>query len=312
MGHRGGVVWVGLALALTWLGARSVASEPEPSAPLLWRIEREPPSYLFGTVHLPDARLLRLAAPVRAAFERADVVHTEVRMDAETQADAARRALLPGSQTLAEVLPGPVLVDLERYLASQHVPVAALSRLRIWAVVTALPLLGWAERMQQHELLDQYLASQARARGARTEALETVASQIDALESMGREAEVELLQATLYQLRDGQRRGVDPMEELLRAYFRGDLAELEAMAFGKFRLTPQRRKQVMEALVYKRNEVMATRIAAALERDPQASQFFAAGALHFSGDRSVVALLRSRGVRVDRVRAGTAPPAATR
>src|SRR5262245_19598948 len=280
MGHRRGVVSIGIALglALTWLGAPSGFPEPEPSGPLLWRIEREPPSYLFGTVHLPDARLLRLSAPVRAALERADVVHTEVRMDPETQADAARRALLPGSQTLADVLPAPVRADLEAYLASRHVPAVAFSRLRIWAVATALPLIGWAQRMQQHELLDQYLASQARARGVRSEALETVASQVEALESMGREAEVELLQATLFQLRDGESRGVDPMEELLRAYLRGNLSELEATAFGTFRLTPRRRQQVMEALLYKRNEGMAARIAAALAREPQASQFFAAGA----------------------------------
>lgn len=309
MGHRHGFVSLGvalgLALALAWLGAQSAASAPgsEPSGPLLWRIERQPPSYLFGTAHLPDARLLRLAPPVRAALERADVVYTEVRMDPETQADAARRALLPDSQTLADVLPAPVLADLEAYLASRRVPAGAFSRLRIWAVATALPLIGWAERMQQNELLDQYLASQARARGVRTEALETVALQIEALESMGREAEVELLQATLFQLRDGESRGVDPMEELLQAYLRGNLSELEATAFGNFRLTPRRRQQVMEALLYRRNEGMAGRIAAALAREPQVSHFFAAGALHFSGDRSVVALLRSRGVRVERVRA---------
>lgn len=313
-----GLAWIAILVALACVVRAVRPSEaeakPEGAGPLLWRIERQPPSYLYGTVHLPDPRLLRLPAPVRAALDGADVVYTEVRMDDAMQAEAARRALLPGDQTLSDVLPAAVLADLEGYLESRGLPPAAFARMQIWAVSSALPLLGWAERMQRHELLDQYLASQAKARGARTEALETLAGQIEALESMGRAAEVELLQATLVQLRDGEKRGVDPMEELLQVYLRGDLAELEATAFDRLRLSAQRRQQVMDALVYTRNEGMAKAIGAALEREPKASQFFAAGALHFTGERGVVALLRGRGLRVERVgsASGAGAPAATR
>ncbi len=315
--HRGNL---GIALALVfalvfglaWLVAPVAAREPQQRGPRLWRIEGQPPSYLFGTVHLPDPRVLRLPPPVRAALDGADVVHTEVRMDAAMRAEALRLALLPGEQTLSDVLPEEVRADFEDFLTARSIPPAAFSRMRIWAVASALPLLGWSDRMQQYEVLDQYLASQATARGARTGALETLAAQIGALESMGREGEVELLKATLAQLRDGERRGVDPMEELLQIYLRGDLAELEAAAFSSFRLSPERREQVLEALVYKRNAGMADRIRVALEREPGASHFFAAGALHFAGDRSVVALLQSRGLRVERVAAGARAPAATR
>jgi uncharacterized protein len=307
MGRRGGFAWIALVLVLAWLGAPLAAPQPEPRGPLLWRIERQPPSYLFGTIHLPDPRVLSLPPPVRAALDGAAVVHTEVRMDAGMQAEAARLALLPGDETLADVLPAAALADLQDYLASRSLPLVVFSRMRVWAVASALPLLGWAERMQRHEVLDQYLASQATARGARNDALETIGSQVEAIESMGREAEVELLQSTLRQLRDGEKRGVDPMEELLQVYLKGDLAELESTAFASLRLSPERRTQVLDALVYTRNVGMADRIRAALEREPKASHFFAAGALHFTGDRGVIALLRSSGLRVERVPA--APPA---
>jgi len=298
-GRGRGLRWVVVALAA--LLAHAAGSAPAAAQPLLWRIEREPASYVFGTLHLPDARLLRLPPPVRRALDAAAVVHTEVPLDAASQAEAAAQALLPGSRTLKDELPPELWKDLEDYLTRRKVPPAALARLKIWAIGATLPLLPWLERMPQLEFLDQYLASQARARGARLGALESVASQVAALESLGREAQIELLRQTLDQLRDAQRRGGDPTEELLAVYLRGDLDALEAAAFGTLGLGPRRRDELIEALLYRRNEVMARGIRAALEREPKASQFFAVGALHLWGERSVLALLRAKGLRVERV-----------
>jgi uncharacterized protein YbaP (TraB family) len=54
----------------------------------------------------------------------------------------------------------------------------------------------------------------------------------------------------------------------------------------------------MDALIYTRNENMVHGIREALAREPTASHFFAVGALHFWGERGIVALLRSQGVSV--------------
>jgi uncharacterized protein len=256
--------------------------------------------------------VLKLPRQVRVAFDEADVVHTEIPMNSDTQLEAAQRALLPDPRTLQDVLPPDLWKDLETYLASRNVPLAAFSRLKVWAVASTLPLLGWLERLQRQEPLDQYLASQARARGARLGALETVASQVAALESLGPEGEIELLRDTLGQLKAAARRGVDPTEELLEVYLRGDLDDLESVAFDAGTLDAKRRAQLMDALIYTRNEDMVRGIREALAREPTASHFFAVGALHFWGERGIVALLRAQGVSV--VRAGgesrtSAPPA---
>jgi uncharacterized protein YbaP (TraB family) len=48
---------------------------------LLWRIEPPDgrrPSHLFGTIHLDDPRVTSLPAPVRAAFDAADSLTSEM------------------------------------------------------------------------------------------------------------------------------------------------------------------------------------------------------------------------------------------
>ena len=40
--------------------APAVAVPTQVERPLLWRIELAPPSYLFGTIHLPDERVTKL------------------------------------------------------------------------------------------------------------------------------------------------------------------------------------------------------------------------------------------------------------
>ena len=45
--------------------------------PALIELDTEPPSWLFGTIHLPDPRVTRLHPDAARAFEQADAVYTE-------------------------------------------------------------------------------------------------------------------------------------------------------------------------------------------------------------------------------------------
>ena len=50
--------------------------------PFLWRVDGPAPSYLYGTVHVPDQRVLELPQVVRRALEAADVFNAEIPLDA--------------------------------------------------------------------------------------------------------------------------------------------------------------------------------------------------------------------------------------
>ena len=63
--------------------------------PLLWRIELPTPSYLYGTIHLPDDRVTSLPQVVTEAIGSCGALFTEIPMDMDKLIAAAQAAMLP-------------------------------------------------------------------------------------------------------------------------------------------------------------------------------------------------------------------------
>src|SRR5678815_172924 len=80
--------------------------------PFLWRIDGPVPSYLYGTVHVPDPRVLDLPEVVRRAFDASDVFNAEIPLDAATQAALMGKVMLPPGQDLRKVAGDEVFARL--------------------------------------------------------------------------------------------------------------------------------------------------------------------------------------------------------
>ena len=61
--------------------APAVAVPTQVERPLLWRIELATPSYLFGTIHLPDERVTKLPPVVADVLDRCDALYTELPLE---------------------------------------------------------------------------------------------------------------------------------------------------------------------------------------------------------------------------------------
>ena len=79
------------AFVLPQLAPAQVPAVPLPDAaaakpataiekPFLWRIETPVPSYLFGTIHLPDDRVTTLPTVVQQVLDSIDALYTEIPM----------------------------------------------------------------------------------------------------------------------------------------------------------------------------------------------------------------------------------------
>src|SRR5262250_1340896 len=84
--------------------------------PFLWRINGPVPSYLYGTIHVPDRRVLELPDVVRRALESADVFNAEIPLDAATQAGLMSKVMLPQGQDLRQVAGEQVFARVIRAL----------------------------------------------------------------------------------------------------------------------------------------------------------------------------------------------------
>ena len=299
--NRSRVALVRTCLALALAGAAS--AQPAPTErPFLYRIDSATPSYLYGTIHLPDPRVLALPRVVRRALDESAVFCSEVRMDADTAARAAAAAQLPGHNTLRDVLPTELYARAEAYLAARDLDIERFARLKVWAFAGLLPSLDRPEAPAGAPSLDALLRQRAARAGKRLDALEKAGDQIALIDSVGLSGQRRMLEQSLDYLEALEPGEPGPVERITRAYLEGDEQSLVRVAFEYVDLEDPQSAEFMEALLDRRNLGMASGIERRLLANPELGYFFAVGALHVPGPEGVVKLLEKRGFRVERVR----------
>lgn len=292
-----------LALA-TALPVGVGATEPTDS-PFLWMIETSPPSFLYGTVHVPDERVLALPGVVEDALDAADAVYTEIPMDTSTQMAAASAFMLPTGTTLEDRLPDGLYRRVDAYLGSKGLSIAFFKQMKPYALATQIMMLDYVdELMSGAQPLDASLASRAGEGGKDVRALETIEEQIHVFESLTDDEEVELLSVTLDHMEEGGEDGA--MEALVDAYLSGDETRLVKIAFEYMKEDDPLTEKFMKVAVDDRNVRMTERIVEKLLKEPGRVHFFAIGALHYPMEMGILALLDERGYEVTRVTADDA------
>jgi uncharacterized protein YbaP (TraB family) len=102
--------------------------------PLLWEIEGDNPSYLYGSIHLAKEEVLTLPDVVMDKLNEVDAVYTEIKLDEETQMYVLQMSILSDGQTLDDLLPSDVLNRLHMFLNSKGYPSSTFSNYKIWMV----------------------------------------------------------------------------------------------------------------------------------------------------------------------------------
>ena len=269
--------------------------------PFLWRIDGTPPSYLFGTIHVPDARLEPLLPSIQRALDASDVVLGELPMDAATRAAVASRTLLPPGRSLQNEIPADLYARVRALLHAKRIPPAAVARLRVWSLALQLMLLDRVAALVTMKPLDLRLYESANDAGKSVGGLETVDEQMQVFDGLSRAEQATFLKQTLDNLDEQRKRGVDAFEELFQLYLSGDEVKTREafahMSDPSNALDTKLEKRVIED----RNKVMTDRVQARIDAAPKRSHFIAVGAAHLLGDDSVVAALAKRGYKLTRL-----------
>src|ERR1700675_4439038 len=111
------IVLIACLMAATLAGLGAWPQTRATEKPFLWRIEGPVPSYLYGTVHVPDPRVLELPEVVRRAFDASDVFNAEIPLDAATQAGLLGKVMLPAGQDLRKIAGEEVFARLVKAIA---------------------------------------------------------------------------------------------------------------------------------------------------------------------------------------------------
>jgi uncharacterized protein len=247
-----------------------------------------PASYLFGTLHSEDPRVLALSPATQDAFDRSPVFILETLPDTQAIAQSLRQMVYADGRDLAQVAGAPLYRQVVEALAKLGMPERAIRYYKPWAVALLLGL----PQAGTGEFLDIRLYQAAQATGKQVQGLETIAEQMAVFDTLGTEDQIALLRETL----EAQDQLPQLFERLLKAYLERDLTALALLGDEYLRQgDPQLAENFRRTALDVRNQRMAER----LEANVRAGGcFIAVGALHLPGEEGLLARLGRAGFRV--------------
>jgi len=301
--------------------APSLAQAPDASAapaqapvavtwrPLLYKIGGTRPSYLFGTIHLPDPRIATFPPALGRAIDGSEEIVNEMPLDDGTQAQMVAAVKMPRGKHLSTSVPAPLLERLKRAFVSAGVPEAAipavfakLDDVKVWAMAVQVALLDHMKDMQGGDKgIDSLIHDRGAGAHKRTTGLETAAEQIAVFDGLTSDEQSRVLEQALDERDKNIKEGKDPIATLMNLYIAGDEAPLLAELNRGFDLQRPLDQKLLKRLITDRNKIMTERIDSKLKSAPPRSYFVAVGAAHLLGDDGVIAQLKKKGYAIERV-----------
>ncbi len=297
----------------------------------LWEIGTKPPSYLFGTIHVPYTTVWDdIPQNAKDAFHHAAKIYFEL-----DTTDKKTMTTITACQYFSnenDLLPSDLYNMVENHLELVRREVAQRAyksyfsnaiqtfstttenwknKRPIWVyLMLSMSLTETCLTNAGVPFLDQYLTQQAKEQGKQVGVIELPEEQCQAFNAINST----LVDAALRQFLDDQierRSGVTKpqqygLEEIIRDYRESNS---DSLLFNSFptnissseELLKELSQVMNENLINKRNGKMAARVMEQIKSNPETSLFFAFGVFHFLGENSVVELLRSQGLEVRRV-----------
>lgn len=257
--------------------------------------------HVFGTIHLPDARLEQFPAALETALSSAEVVFTEIPMDDATQAAIAPTLMLPETQSLSQLLPPALYQRVSAAFNGAGIPFEPFDRMKPWAVSVQLSVLDRLMTMALEKPIDAVLYQRAHADGKQTAALETAREQLGIFEGLTPHEQVELLRLTMDSRDSARKERRDVLAELLDAYVQGDEASIDKLVREAFDPKSALSLKLMRQTITDRNRSMAERVLAETVKRPERKLFFAVGCGHVVGNDGLIARLRQQHLDLIRV-----------
>ncbi|MBD8555503.1 TraB/GumN family protein [Rhizobium sp. CFBP 8762] len=268
---------------------------------IFWKIEKDgvPTSYLLGTMHVTDPRVLEMPAPARAAFDAATtvVVETDEIIDQEkTMVALLSRPDLTGfvdGRSLLDFMTPEQEKDLAAALKERGIQLALVSKMRPWMLSSFMAMSACEMQRQQSgvSFLDKQLAESAKDSGKTLTGLETLIEQMTAMDSLPMDFHIR----SLVEVARMGTLMADILETMTELYLTGDIGMIMPMMKLVSELPAEGDDGYAafeERLLRQRNHIMADRVVATLAKG---NVFMAVGALHLPGPEGIVELLRQRG-----------------
>ncbi|GMR07855.1 MAG: TraB/GumN family protein [Gammaproteobacteria bacterium] len=255
---------------------------------LLWEITRpgRASSYVFGTMHSEDPRVMTLPPSVQTSFDGSRSLTLEILPGPELRA-ASKMMFFTDEHTLASVAGERLYQEVVSAMAEYGLPDGIIVKMKPWAVFTMLSV----PKPKSGIFLDMSLYRMALQNKMQTLALESVQEQLGIFDTLPMKEQVILMKKSLQ-----DRHAIsEQINTLTEAYLARDLKQLQEIGEKFAPRDDPIAKRLMQRLIDDRNLTMVKRMQPQLE---EGGAFIAIGALHLPGRHGILALLAEKGYRV--------------
>ena len=304
-------------LALLSIGCSSSSQKDDEGKYPLWKIEGEQNTvWLLGSVHMLPESAHPFPKEFEEAYRNAERVVFEVDLDMENMMGSMMglmsSAMLPMGETLEDVLEPETwelleprldllaeqMADMAGEMMGGNVPMNGgmlktfLMQMEPWFIGLMLQQSEIDVQEYRPELgVDLFYATKAEEDDKPTSGLETINDQLGFFKELAGDDPDQFIRAMLGQAAPE----TDLLGELVEAWKKGDLEELEHLLNDSMKESPE----VRDILLVRRNRNWVPQIIDYL--NDEEDYLVIVGAGHLIGTESVVDLLRKRGIRVERI-----------
>ncbi|UII31242.1 TraB/GumN family protein [Fulvivirga ulvae] len=254
---------------------------------LLWRIDGnglKAPSYLFGTMHVKDARAFNFSDSVLYAIEKTDYFALELQPD--SMLNNVFNKYFEDDQTFKHLFDDNEYEKLnERFKEEKGFDLDKLN-IKNPILIRALLTPSTSRPDDKQTFVDAYLYGIAKTLQKEVFGLEKVEDQTNIFFGASKEDQKKELIEVLESNTDDYRRSLDYMTDV---YSRGNIEEIQRMV---------ERYGIMDSIMVRRNQVMTNSMKRLMHQSPT---FAAVGCAHLPGENGVIHMLRKEGYTVSKV-----------
>ena len=255
------------------------------------------PSYLYGTIHLIPKDKYEMPASIREALDQCKRVTFEIDMkeltNLRTQFSLMTKAFMPGNKTLKDLLSAEDYAYVKQKMADKGLPSGMMERMKPMFLSTMMSSDEDSENTGAMTSVEMELYKSARRRKLETAGLETTAYQMAIFDSIPYRDQAKMLVDGLRSMEmDTTSGGQSELEIMLQMYRDEDINSMQKMISEE-----EGMGQYENLLLGKRNLNWITPMSRMMQEKPTV---FAVGAGHLGGPGGVIALLRTRGYRVEK------------
>ncbi|MDW8419175.1 MAG: TraB/GumN family protein [Chitinophagales bacterium] len=249
-------------------------------------------SYIFGTMHTGDVRVIQKALRVLPYLSRCNMFAPEIDIHDKLDMNVILRLMMGKGYSIKSMLPEREYRFLDSLIYQQvGMPAAVFDNVApvVLLSIVEAAVLVFGDSADLHEPLDLYLTNIARRENKKVIGLETIEEQLLVLNTLTYQEQADLLIREIAAIQQNNFRTHD----LLQHYLNENLDEI-----NRLENSDSLPEKFYDALVTQRNKRMTGKIISLIKKG---SVFVAVGALHLPGKEGVLTMLEERGFNVQAI-----------